>query len=125
MKAIAHQEQEWEAWREGVKTRMLVSARTGATQLCIFEQQVAPGTGAPTHCHPVEEVLTVLAGEAEVWMEGARLTLSAPQSLIVPAKRYHGFRNSGIGTLHIHAILASPIFVALSEGATEPTQRWQ
>jgi len=125
MKAIAHQEQEWETWREGVKTRMLVSARTGATQLCIFEQQVAPGTGAPTHCHPVEEVLTVLAGEAEVWMEGARLTLSASQSLIVPAKRYHGFRNSGIGTLHIHAILASPIFEALFEGATEPTQRWQ
>ena len=75
MKAIAHQDQAWEAWREGVQTRMLVSALTGAAQLCIFEQLVAPATGAPTHCHPVEEVLTVLAGEAEVWMEGARLTL--------------------------------------------------
>jgi quercetin dioxygenase-like cupin family protein len=61
MKAIVHQEQPWEAWHEGVKTRMLVSARTGATQLCVFEQQVAPGAGAPTHRHPVEEVLTVLS----------------------------------------------------------------
>ena len=125
MKAITHQEQEWEAWREGVATRMLVSARTGAAQLCIFEQQVAPGTGAPTHCHPVEEVLTVLAGEAEVWMQGARVSLSAGQSLIVPAHRYHGFRNSGTGTLRIHAVLASPIFEALPDGGSEPVRRWQ
>jgi quercetin dioxygenase-like cupin family protein len=124
MKAIAHQEQEWEEWREGVATRMLVSARTEATQLCVFEQQVAPGTGAPTHCHPVEEVLTVLAGEAEVWIEGNRLTLSAGQSVIVPAQRYHGFRNSGTGTLHVHAILAAPFFEALPEGAAEATLRW-
>jgi mannose-6-phosphate isomerase-like protein (cupin superfamily) len=125
MKAIAHCQQTWEAWREGVKTRMLVSARQGAAQLCIFEQQVAPGTGAPTHCHPVEEVLTVLDGEAEVWVESAGLTLSAGQSLVVPAKRYHGFRNSGMGTLHIHAILASPIFEALADGTSEPVRRWE
>ena len=124
MKAIAHQEQAWEVWREGVQSRMLVSAVNGATQLCIFEQQVAPGTGAPTHCHPVEEVLTVLAGEAEVWMEGSRVTLSAGGSVIVPARRYHGFRNCGSGTLHIHAILAAPIFEALAENASEPVRRW-
>jgi mannose-6-phosphate isomerase-like protein (cupin superfamily) len=125
MKAIAHQGQAWEAWREGVQTRMLVSARTGAAQLCIFEQQVAPTTGAPTHCHAVEEVLTVIAGEAEVWMEGHRLTLQAGQSLIVPPHRFHGFRNSGEGTLHIHAVLASPFFEAFAEGASEPVRRWQ
>jgi quercetin dioxygenase-like cupin family protein len=125
MRAIAHQEQPWEVWREGVRTRMLVSARTGAAQLCVFEQQVAPGCGAPTHCHPVEEVLTVLAGEAEVWVEEVRVTLSAGQCVIVKAGRYHAFRNSGAGTLHIHAILASPIFEALPEGASEPVRRWE
>jgi mannose-6-phosphate isomerase-like protein (cupin superfamily) len=125
MKAISHCQQPWEAWREGVKTRMLVSARLGAAQLCIFEQQVAPGTGAPTHCHPVEEVLTVLDGEAEVWVESARLTLAAGQSVVVPAKRYHGFRNRGMRTLHIHAILASPIFEALADGTSEPVRRWE
>ncbi len=54
-----------EHWRPGVETRMLVSASNGAAQLCIFEQWIAPGTGAPTHFHPVEEVLTVREGEAE------------------------------------------------------------
>jgi len=33
---------------------------------CIFEQWIAPGAGAPTHSHPVEEVLTVRDGEAEM-----------------------------------------------------------
>ncbi len=114
-----------EQWRPGVETRMLVSASNGATQLCIFEQWIAPGTGAPTHFHPVEEVLTVREGEAEMWLDHARIIVSAGQSLIVPAKRKHGFRNSGTATLHIHAVLASPVFEATSEGATEAVRRWQ
>jgi mannose-6-phosphate isomerase-like protein (cupin superfamily) len=46
------------------------------------------------------------------------------QSLIVPAGRLHGFRNSGKSSLHIYAVLASPIFEAMTEGATEVTRRW-
>jgi quercetin dioxygenase-like cupin family protein len=113
-----------EHWREGVATRMLVSAETGAAQLCVFEQWIAPGAGAPTHLHPVEEVLTVLAGEAEIWIADQRMIVAAGQSALVPAGRAHGFRNSGTAELHIHAILAAPIFEAMPEGATETTRRW-
>lgn len=113
-----------EEWRPGVQTRMLVSARTGATQLCMFEQWVAPGNGAPTHSHPVEEVLTVQAGEAEMWLDQDRMVVKAGQSLIVPARRSHGFRNCGSTTLHIHAVLASPIFESLAEGAGDMVRRW-
>lgn len=84
-----------EEWRPGVQTRMLVSAQNGATQLCLFEQWVAPGNGAPTHSHPVEEVLTVHAGEAEMWLDQEKIIVKAGQSLIVPAGRRHGFCNSG------------------------------
>jgi quercetin dioxygenase-like cupin family protein len=114
-----------EAWRPGVKTRMLVSACNGAAHLCMFEQWIAPGTGAPTHSHPVEEVLSVREGEAEMWLEDERVIVSAGQSLIVPAGCKHGFRNSGSTTLHVHAVLASPIFEAMPEGATEPVRRWE
>jgi mannose-6-phosphate isomerase-like protein (cupin superfamily) len=48
----------------------------------------------------------------------------AGQSLTVPAGRQHGFRNSGNVTLHLHAVLASSIFEATPEGATEPVRRW-
>jgi mannose-6-phosphate isomerase-like protein (cupin superfamily) len=125
MKAIAHQNNAREAWRPGVETRMLVSATNGAAQLCIFEQWVAPGVGAPTHSHPVEEVLTVRDGEAEMWIDDERLIVQAGQTLIVPAGRKHGFRNSGNATLHLHAVLASPIFEATPEGATETVRRWK
>jgi mannose-6-phosphate isomerase-like protein (cupin superfamily) len=124
MKIIAPEDMALEAWRPGVETRMLVSAVNGAAQLCIFEQWVAPGVGAPTHAHPVEEVLTVREGEAEMWIDEHRVTVSAGQSLIVPAGHQHGFRNSGKATLHLHAVLASPIFEALPEGATETVRRW-
>ena len=124
MKIIAPEDMPLEAWRPGVETRMLVSAVNGAAQLCIFEQWVAPGVGAPTHAHPVEEVLTVREGEAEMWIDAQRVTVSAGQSLIVPARRNHGFRNSGNVTLHRHAVLASPIFEATPEGATETVRRW-
>jgi mannose-6-phosphate isomerase-like protein (cupin superfamily) len=113
-----------EAWRPGVETRMRVSARNGAAHLCIFEQWVMPGTGAPTHSHPVEEVLTVLAGEAEMWMDEERVIVLTGQSLIVPALRKHGFRNSGSAILHMHAVLASPIFEMTPEGAAETVRRW-
>jgi quercetin dioxygenase-like cupin family protein len=113
-----------EHWREGVATRMLVSAENGAAQLCVFEQWIAPGAGAPTHCHPVEEVLTVLEGEAEFWIADQRGTAKAGQSLVAPAGQKHGFRNSGTATLHIHAILAAAVFEALPEGASELTRRW-
>jgi mannose-6-phosphate isomerase-like protein (cupin superfamily) len=48
----------------------------------------------------------------------------AGQSLIVPARSLHGFRNAGTGTLYVHAILASPIFEQILEGASETIRRW-
>ena len=124
MKVIGIRDRPSEHWRPGVETRMVVSAGNGAAQLCIFEQWVAPGLGAPTHTHPVEEVLTVREGEAEMWLDDQRVIVSAGQLLIVPAGRRHGFRNSGNVTLHIHAVLASPIFEQMPEGATEMVRRW-
>ncbi|MGX5849089.1 cupin domain-containing protein [Mesorhizobium sp. PL10] len=124
MKVIAHLDQPREQWRAGVETRMQVSASNGARQLCMFEQWVQPGVGAPSHRHPVEEVLSVIAGTAEMWIDDDHVTLTAGQSLLIPAQRQHGFRNAGTDTLHIHAVLASPIFEATFEGATAPVRRW-
>ena len=116
---------ERETWRDGVETRMLVAANNGARELCIFEQWVAPRAGAPTHHHPVEEVLTVLAGEAEVWIDDRRFPLRAGQSALVPARSRHGFSNTGLATLHVHAVLASAYFEVIYEGRNEVVKRWQ
>ena len=114
-----------ETWRDGVETRMLVAANNGARALCVFEQWVSPGNGAPTHRHDVEEVLTVLEGEADVWIGAERFPLRAGQSAIVPARSAHGFSNTGTATLHVQAILAAAHFEASYEGRSDVVRRWQ
>ena len=110
MRVVDHTGQEQEQWRPGVLTRMRVSALTGAAQLCVFEQWCDPGCGAPAHLHTLEEVLTVLEGCAEIWVGEERTTVTAGQSVIVPAGQRHGFRNTGETVLHLEAILAAPMF---------------
>ena len=123
VRIIDHEQQATEEWRAGVLTRMRVSAINGAMQLCIFEQWCAPGRGAPTHLHDVEEVLTVLDGQAEFWIGDEYETASAGQSVIVPAGHRHGFRNTGESTLHLQATLAAPSFKASSDDQKEISRR--
>jgi quercetin dioxygenase-like cupin family protein len=124
MQVIDHNRQSSEEWRPGVMTRMQVSAVTGSVQLCVFQQWCTPGKGAPTHLHAVEEILTVLDGQAEFWLEDERADLTAGQSVLVPAGRKHGFRNTGAGTLHVQATLAEPIFEASFDDQKEVSRRW-
>src|SRR3954466_1196481 len=119
MRIVDHGRQSPEEWRPGVNTRMRVSAVNGAVQLCIFEQWCEPGCGAPTHLHAVEEVLTVLEGQAEFWIENERETVTTGQSVIVPAGRRHSFRNIGATILHVQATLAASIFEASFDDRSE------
>ncbi len=125
MKAITHSDQPTEEWRPGVRTRRIVAACDGATALCIFEQWVDPGEGAPTHVHDVEEVLTVIAGRAEIWIDRERLECGAGASVVIPAGARHGFRNGGTTRLHIHAVLASPFFAAEFDEGVGQVRRWE
>jgi mannose-6-phosphate isomerase-like protein (cupin superfamily) len=93
-------------WRPGVRTRMLASESTGATQLCVFEQWSDPGTGAPPHSHPgVEEALLVLEGECELWIGAVDARLGGGDTALVPPGVAHWFRNDGPGVLHTLAVL--------------------
>ena len=123
MLIVSHCDQPREEWRPGVVSRIDVSVRYGATQLCIFEQWLEPETGPPTHIHPVEEVLTVLEGEAEMWIDNEHQVLVSGHSLIVPAGKPHGFRNVGAGVLHMRAVRAAPYMEMTVEGSSTPTQR--
>jgi quercetin dioxygenase-like cupin family protein len=123
MMIVAHEDQPKEQWRAGVETRIYVSARHGAAQLCIFEQWVAPAAGAPMHWHPVEEVLTVISGKAEMWLDDETAVLTSGQTLIIAAHRRHGFRNVGSDVLHIQAVGAASVLEATYDGAAEPVLR--
>ncbi|HEY1310859.1 MAG TPA: cupin domain-containing protein [Pseudolabrys sp.] len=124
MRAIDLEKQSCEEWRPGVRTRMKASAANGASQLCMFEQWCDPGHGAPTHLHAVEEVLHVLEGSADVWIDDSHATLTGGQLAIVPAGRKHGFSNNGTAVLHIQSTLAAPVFEAAYDDKRESPRRW-
>ena len=124
MNIVDHTLEPWDEWRPGVSTRMRVSAQGGSGQLCLFEQKCQPGLGAPTHFHAVEEVLSVIDGEAEVWVGSERARLTVGQSVVIPAGLSHGFKNIGTGLLHVQATLASPVFEAAYEDLRETPRRW-
>ncbi|MGY9056154.1 MAG: cupin domain-containing protein [Alphaproteobacteria bacterium] len=124
MQVIDHATQPQEDWRKGVTTTMLVSAVTGSTQLLIFDQFCDLGLGAPNHLHAVEEVLTLIAGQADVWIAGEHQAITAGQSVIIPAGKFHGFRNTGEGVLHVRATIAAPIFEASYDDRDELARRY-
>lgn len=119
-----HNSPEIELWRDGVRTEMRASALTGTYQLCIFEQWCEPGLGAPVHAHAVEEVLEVISGTAEIWLDDETLTVTANQSVVIPRGAKHGFNNIGADTLHVRATLAAAVFEASYEDRSELSWRY-
>jgi quercetin dioxygenase-like cupin family protein len=58
----------------------------------------APGTTAPAHAHPGEEIAHVLEGTLEYQIDGNKpVTLRAGQSLFIPAGASHSARNVAAG----------------------------
>jgi mannose-6-phosphate isomerase-like protein (cupin superfamily) len=95
-------------WRAGVQTVLHVAASTGAEQLCVMEQWVDPGAGAPLHTHfEVEEVILVVEGEATFTADGEIRPVGAGDSIRLPAHGWHGFTNPGRGVLHTVAVFAA------------------
>ena len=123
MDILDHNKQPLEKWRDGVMTRMRISALVGGRQLCIFDQFCDSGLGAPSHLHAVEEVLEVIDGTAEVQLGKEKAILTANQSVLIPAGIRHGFRNLDQTTLHVRATLAAPIFEATYDN-NEVSRRW-
>ena len=59
--------------------------------------ELAPGTTAPRHTHPGEEIIYVLEGTWEYTVEGKPVTLKAGDVLFIPAGTIHSARNVGTG----------------------------
>jgi quercetin dioxygenase-like cupin family protein len=60
--------------------------------------ELAPGTTAPRHTHPGEEIIYVLEGAWEYTVDGKPpVTLKAGDVLFIPAGTVHSARNVGTG----------------------------
>ena len=77
------------------------------TNLMFVRAQLPPGEAHPFHFHPeMEEILYVLSGTAEQWVEKEKRLMRPGDSLYLPAGIVHGTYNIGGDVLDFLAVLA-------------------
>jgi quercetin dioxygenase-like cupin family protein len=77
------------------------------TGLMFVRAHLPPGEAHKFHYHPqMEEILYILSGTAEQWVEGEKRMMRAGDSLYLPARVVHGTYNTGNETLDFLAILS-------------------
>jgi quercetin dioxygenase-like cupin family protein len=79
---------------------------TGAGQLTVIDVTLAPGKGHDFHRHPdQEEVLLIVAGRVEQWVDREKRILGPGDSAFVPKGVVHASFNAGDTDARIAAIL--------------------
>lgn len=84
---------------------------TNAKELLLVRVVMPPGRGHQFHRHPaMEEIIYVLSGTAEQWVDKDSRILSAGDVAHIPRDTVHGTYNAGSGTLVFLAILSPALF---------------
>ncbi len=80
---------------------------TDAQNLLLVRVHMPPGEAHKFHRHPeMEEIIYVLSGSAEQWVDREKRVLTAGQVAHIPKNVVHGTYNAGNGTLEFLAILS-------------------
>lgn len=80
---------------------------TEAAGLLLVRVRMPPGRAHQFHRHPeMEEIIYVIEGTAEQWVDRERLLLHAGETAHIPRDVVHGTYNAGSDTLVFLAILS-------------------
>jgi quercetin dioxygenase-like cupin family protein len=92
-----HDEIEYESVdaADGLSKGVLIDESDGAPNLAMRRFTLAPGATVPEHTNAVEHEQYVLDGEYVVGIDGDEHTVSAGDSLLIPAGVVHRYRNEG------------------------------
>jgi quercetin dioxygenase-like cupin family protein len=84
---------------------------TAAEDLALVRVRMPPGTGHAFHRHPtMEEIIYVVSGTAEQWVDRESRRLGAGDIAHIPRDVVHGTYNAGAETLVFLAILSPAKF---------------
>jgi quercetin dioxygenase-like cupin family protein len=100
-------------------------ATTGAKELVVIEVNLAQGHGHNFHKHPdQEEVIYVVAGQVEQWLETEKQILNPGDSVFIPKDVVHASFNTFAQPAKLLAILAPCVtdagYVSVEVGDQEP-----
>lgn len=91
----------------GVREPLCRPGLTAAERLYMVRMSMPPGHAHRFHRHPeMEEIIYVISGTAEQWVDSESRMLRPGDIAHVPADTVHGTYNAGAGTLVFLAILS-------------------
>lgn len=91
----------------GTMAWMAHPPRTGNEQLTVLDVELSPGEGHNFHKHPEqEEVIYVLEGEVEQWLEEEMKMLKPGDAVYIDADVVHASFNPGDAPVKLIAILS-------------------
>ena len=101
----------------------------GTTPVRTGIQTSQPGYVAPVHSHPYMEILHILDGVAEVWVDGReeqKVTLRKGDTIAIPPEVPHSFRVVGDEVLRLLGTHASPTrIVNYKDGGASDVQGYR
>lgn len=95
----------------GSEYRPIVGDDEGSTPIRTGIQTCEPGYEVPAHCHPYVEIIHVLDGAFEFWMDAApndTVVLSRGDTIEIQPEAWHGFRVKGNETARLLGTHVSP-----------------
>lgn len=89
--------------------RCIISSAETEGRLAVFEEVVAPQSGPPLHAHVNQlEVFHIIDGEFLFQCDGKQVTLKTGESIAIPVKAVHTFKNVSDepGRIHFELLAA-------------------
>lgn len=117
--SISRQEHDWGIFAQ------VSGPRDGLAGIVAIEATFLPGKAHPFHFHPgQEEVIYVIEGTIEQWVEAESTTLTRGDAVVIPADVVHATYNDGNDAAKILAILSPAVdgdgYAAVDVTADEP-----
>jgi quercetin dioxygenase-like cupin family protein len=110
MPVVLHADVPCESVPGGATYQTLVGDSQGSTAIRIGIQTSPPGYRTFLHSHPYMQVITVLEGRGEAWMQDfdRLIALTPGVTLVIPANVQHWFGASGSEPLKVYGVPAAP-----------------
>jgi len=110
MPIIRLEDVETESFETGRTYQTLVGDDRGSTPVRVGIQTSPPGYSTGTHSHPYMEIITVIEGTGEAWLEGdpGPVAIGPGTTIVAPPNVAHGFRNTGKTPMRSYGVHASP-----------------
>lgn len=103
-----------EEFETGRTYQTLVGDDEGSTPVRVGIQTSPPGYSTGKHSHPYMEIITVVEGTGEAWIDGEAdgIAIGPGSTIVAPPNTPHGFRNTGIMPMRSYGVHASPIRIS-------------